>query len=79
MAKEQEPRTYTMAFEDGKTVEKTAEELTPEQVFACEKTGALNNEIGRLNATLADNIVLRDHYQAIAKVGFEEAKEEKGE
>jgi len=76
MSETKEPRTYTMSFEDGKTVEKTAEELTPEQVFACEKTGALNNEIGRLNATLADNIVLRDHYQAIAKVGFEEAEEE---
>ena len=76
MSEAKEPRTYTMMFEDGKTVEKTAEELTPEQVFACEKTGALNNEIGRLNATLADNIVLRDHYQAIAKVGFEEPKKE---
>ena len=76
MSETKEPRKYTMSFEDGKTVEKTAEELTPEQVFACEKTGALNSEIGRLNATLADNIVLRDHYQAIAKMGFEEVKKE---
>ena len=30
-----------MAFEDGKQVEKTAEELTNEQVYACEKLGLL--------------------------------------
>ena len=57
---DQEPRKYTMSFEGGETVEKTAEDLTAEQVYACEKVGALNNEIGRLNASLADNTVLRD-------------------
>ena len=75
---DQEPRTYTMSFENGETVEKTAEELTPEQVFACEKVGALNSDIGRLNASLADNVVLRDHYQQIAKVGFEDNEAEEG-
>ena len=76
MSEQQEPRKYTMAFEDGKQVEKTAEELTNEQVYACEKLNSLNTEIGRLNASLNDNIVLRDHYQAIAVKGFEEGKEE---
>jgi len=72
----QEPRKYTMSFEGGETVEKTAEELTGEQVYACEKVNALNNEIGRLNASLADNIVLRDHYQVIASEGFKEQEKE---
>ena len=79
---EEAPRTYTMSFEDGKTVTKTAEELTPEQIYACEKTGEFNAQIGRLNATLADNIVLRDHYQTMALPGFKEdepEEEEKGE
>ena len=75
----QEPRKYTMAFEGGETVEKTAEELTGEQVYACEKVNALNTEIGRLNASLADNVVLRDHYQVIAAEGFKEQEEEKEE
>ena len=75
----QEPRTYTMSFEDGATVEKTADELTGEQVYACEKVNALNNEIGRLNASLADNVVLRDHYQVLASTGFKDEDEEKEE
>ena len=75
----QEPRTYTMSFEDGETVEKTADELTGEQVYACEKVNALNNEIGRLNASLADNVVLRDHYQVLASTGFKDQDEEKEE
>ena len=33
MSEQQEPRKYTMAFEDGKQVEKTAEELTSEEVY----------------------------------------------
>ena len=73
----QQPREYTMAFEDGKTVTKTAEDLTGEQIYACEKVNELNNQIGRLNASLQDNVVLRDHYQGIALPGFQE--EEKGE
>jgi hypothetical protein len=76
MSEQQEPRKYTMAFEDGKKVEKTADELSDEQVYACEKVNALNAEIGRLNASLNDSVVLRDHYQAIALTGFEEGKEE---
>ena len=44
----------------------------------CEKVGALNNDIGRLNASLADNVVLRNHYQQIAKVGFEDNEAEEG-
>ena len=76
MSEQQEPRKYTMAFEDGKQVEKTADELSDEQVYACEKVNALNAEIGRLNASLNDSIVLRDHYQAIALTGFKEGKEE---
>ena len=70
---------YTMTFEDGKTVTKTAEELTPEQMYACERTGEFNVQINRLNASLADNIVLRDHYQGMALPGFKEDEEEKGE
>ncbi len=65
-----------LAFEDGKQVEKTADELSDEQVYACEKVNALNTEIGRLNASLNDSVVLRDHYQAIAVEGFKEGKEE---
>ena len=76
MSEQQEPRKYTMAFEDGKQVEKTTDELSDEQVYACEKVNALNTEIGRLNASLNDSVVLRDHYQAIALTGFEEGKEE---
>ena len=76
---EEAPRTYTMTFEDGKTVTKTAEELTLEQMYACEKTGEFNVQINRLNASLADNIVLRDHYQGMALPGFKEDEEEKGE
>ena len=76
MSEQQEPRKYTMAFEDGKQVEKTANELSDEQVYACEKVNALNAEIGRLNASLNDSVVLRDHYQAIAVEGFKEGKEE---
>jgi hypothetical protein len=76
MSEQQEPRKYTMAFEDGKQVEKTADELSDEQVYACEKVNALNTEIGRLNASLNDSVVLRDHYQAIAVEGFKEGKEE---
>ena len=78
---EETPRTYTMTFEDGKTVTKTAEELTPEQMYACERTGEFNAQINRLNASLADNIVLRDHYQGMAQPGFkeDEPEEEKGE
>ncbi len=76
MSEQQEPRKYTMAFEDGKKVEKTADELSDEQVYACEKVNALNAEIGRLNASLNDSVVLRDHYQAIAVEGFKEGKEE---
>ena len=76
MSEQQEPRKYTMAFEDGKTVVKTADELSDEQVYACEKVNALNAEIGRLNASLNDSVVLRDHYQAIAVEGFKEGKEE---
>lgn len=76
MSEQQEPRKYTMAFEDGKQVEKTADELSDEQVYACEKVNALNAEIGRLNASLNDSVVLRDHYQAIAVEGFKEGKEE---
>ena len=76
MSEQQEPRKYTMAFEDGKQVEKTADELSDEQVYACEKVNALNAEIGRLNASLNDSVGLRDHYQAIAVEGFNEGKEE---
>ena len=76
MSEQQEPRKYTMAFEDGKQVEKTTDELSDEQVYACEKVNALNAEIGRLNASLNDSVVLRDHYQAIAVEGFKEGKEE---
>ena len=76
MSEQQEPRKYTMAFEDGKQVEKTADELSGEQIYACEKVNALNTEIGRLNSSLNDSVVLRDHYQAIAVEGFKEGKEE---
>ena len=73
---EEQPREYTMTFEDGKTVLKTTEDLTPAQVYACEKLNEFNNQIGRLNATLQDNIVLRDHYQVIALPGFKEEEPE---
>ena len=76
MSEQQEPRKYTMAFEDRKQGETTADELSDEQVYACEKVNALNAEIGRLNASLNDSVVLRDHYQAIAVEGFKEGKEE---
>jgi len=78
---EQQPREYTMTFEDGKTVKTTVEELTGEQIYACEKLNEFNNQIGRLNATLQDNIVLRDYYQGLALPGFqeEEPEEEKDE
>ena len=73
---EEQPREYTMTFEDGKTVLKTTEELTPAQVYACEKLNEFNTQIGRLNATLQDNIVLRDYYQGIALPGFQEEEPE---
>ena len=73
---EQEPRSYTMEFEDGKKVVKTIDELSGEVVYACEKLRALNVEIGRLNATLADNTVLRDHYQRIAEPAFKEKEDD---
>ena len=73
---EQEPRSYTMEFEDGKKVVKKPEELTGDQVYACEKLRALNVEIGRLNGTLADNTVLRDHYQRIAEPAFKEKEDD---
>ena len=75
-AEEQQPRTYTMEFEDGKKVVKTMEELSGEVVYACEKLRGLNVEIGRLNATLADNTVLRDHYQRIAEPAFKEKEDD---
>ena len=73
---EQETRSYTMEFEDGKKVVKTMEELSGEVVYACEKLRGLNVEIGRLNATLADNTVLRDHYQRIAEPAFKEKEDD---
>ena len=76
---EQKPRTYSMTFEDGETVTKTVDELSGEQVYACEKLNALNSDIGRLNASLADNVILRDHYQAIAGTAFKEKEEELGD
>ncbi len=79
---EQQPREYTMTFEDGKKVTKTVEELTGEQIYACEKVNELNNQIGRLNASTQDSVVLRDHYQRVALLGFQEEEpeeEEKGE
>ena len=76
---EQKPRTYSMTFEDGETVTKTVDELTGEQVYACEKLNALNNDIGRLNASLSDNMILRDHYQAVAGTAFKEKEEEPGD
>ena len=76
---EQKPRTYSMTFEDGETVTKTVDELTGEQVYACEKLNALNNDIGRLNASLSDNMILRDHYQAVAGDAIKEDEEESGD
>ena len=73
---EQQPRTYSMEFEDGKKVVKTIDELSGEVVYACEKLRALNVEIGRLNGTLADNTVLRDHYQRIAEPAFKEKEDD---
>jgi|TARA_R100001530_G_scaffold136238_1_gene115953 hypothetical protein len=73
---EQQPRTYTMEFEGGKKVVKTMDELSGEVVYACEKLRGLNVEIGRLNATLADNTVLRDHYQRIAEPAFKEKEDD---
>ena len=73
---EQHPRTYSMEFEDGKKVVKTIDELSGEVVYACEKLRALNVEIGRLNGTLADNTVLRDHYQRIAEPAFKEKEDD---
>ena len=55
---------------------KTVEELTGEQIYACEKLNEFNNQIGRLNATLQDNIVLRDYYQGLALPGFQEEEPE---
>ena len=76
---EQKPRTYSMTFEDGETVTKTVDALTGEQVYACEKLNALNTEIGRLNASLADSMILRDHYQVIAGAAFKEKEEDSGD
>ena len=73
---EQQPRTYSMEFEDGKKVVKTIDELSGEVVYACEKLRALNVEIGRLNGALADNTVLRDHYQRIAEPAFKEKEDD---
>ena len=50
MSEQQEPRKYTMAFEDGKQVEKTADELTGEQVYAC-----INPEVIEQSDELVDD------------------------
>mgnify|MGYP001428221692 CR=1 FL=1 len=46
----EQPREYTMTFEDGKTVLKTTEELTPAQVYACEKLNE-NNFAAKMKTT----------------------------
>ena len=79
---EQQPRTYTMEFEDGKKVIKKPEELTGDQVYACEKLRVLNAEIGRLNmqtGSPTDLNVLRDHYQRIAEPAFKEKEDDSGD
>ena len=76
---EQEPRSYTMEFEDGKKVVKKPEELTGDQVYACEKLRVLNAEIGRLNMQTGspnDLNVLREHYQRIAEPAFKENEDD---
>jgi hypothetical protein len=73
---EEDARTYTFKFEDGETVSRTAEELTGEQIFACEKMADLNVQIQRLNVSLSETVVLRDSYQAVAVVGFKEPEVE---
>jgi len=79
---EQEPRSYTMEFEDGKKVVKKPEELTGDQVYACEKLRVLNAEIGRLNMQTGspnDLNVLREHYQRIAEPAFKEKEDDPGD
>ena len=76
---EQQPRTYSMEFEDGKKVVKTIDELSGEVVYACEKLRVLNAEIGRLNMQTGspnDLNVLREHYQRIAEPAFKEKEDD---
>jgi len=73
------PRTYTWTFEDGKTVTRTAEELTDEQIYALERLNALTLQIGRMNGEVNDATVLREHYAIIALPAFQEKDEEEEE
>tara|TARA_R100000808_G_C2070085_1_gene97971 strand:+ start:307 stop:588 length:282 start_codon:yes stop_codon:yes gene_type:complete len=69
MDNNEKPREYTMTFGDVKVV-KTANELTGAEIFACEKIVHHNQEIGRLNTALADNVIIRDHYKSVAEPVF---------
>tara|TARA_X000001388_G_C2228669_1_gene122213 strand:+ start:2079 stop:2300 length:222 start_codon:yes stop_codon:yes gene_type:complete len=55
------PRKYTIDI-DGKSIEKTAEELPSEVVIACEKINNLMQDIGRLNSQMKDASILRAYY-----------------
>ena len=69
MDNNEKPREYTMTFGDVKVV-KTANELTGEEIFACEKVHQHSNEIARLNTALLDHIIIRNHFNAIAEPTF---------
>ena len=69
MDNNEKPREYTMTFGDVKVV-KNANELTGEEIFACEKVYQHSNEIGRLNTALQDHTIIRNHYSAIAEPTF---------
>ena len=76
MGEEAKPREYEMTFEDVKTIKKTSDELTGEQIFACEKVNSFNAEIGRLNTLINEQTIVRNAYMNIVKEAFEEKKEE---
>ena len=73
-----QPRKYTMKFGDV-SVEKGADQLTGEQVYACEKLNVLNNDIARLNASLQDSTILRNFYASVAEPPFKDEIEKEAE
>lgn len=71
---EEQVRTYTWKTKEGKEITKSINDLKPEEVAALERLNNLNINIARLNADLADNTILAEHYVKIAEEAFEEEK-----
>lgn len=69
---EEQVRTYTWKSEEGEEITKSINDLKPEEVAALERLNNLNINIARLNAELADNTILAEHYAKIAQKAFEE-------